>query len=120
MVGNFGYSFSELQRTLPHFLNQWKLITLHGGTSNLPSLAQFHQLTHLQATDLIVKLYVIQIQTPKVSAHHLLELSSSMEPELAIIIQQSKNIFEKPHGLPPILSHDHTIPLMPSSAPMKV
>jgi len=43
-----------------------------------------------------------------------------MEPELAMIIQQYKNVFEKPHGLPPIRSHDHTIPLMLGSAPVKV
>ena len=51
-----------------------KLITLHGETSNLPSLGQFHQLTRLQATDSIAELYVIQIQTPEVSTHYLLEL----------------------------------------------
>jgi len=105
------------------FLNFYingEFITLHGETSNLPSLAQFHQLTHLQATDSIAELYAIQIRTPKVSTHHLLELPTSMEPELAMIIQQYKNVFEKPHGLPPIRSHDHTIPLMPYSAHVKV
>ena len=35
-------------------------------------------------------------------------------------IHQYKNVFEKPHGLPPIRSHDHTIPLMSGSAPLKV
>jgi len=97
-----------------------ELITLHGETSDLPSLAQFHQLTSLHATDSIAELYVIQIQTPKVSTHHLLELPTSMEPELAITIHQYKNVFEKPHGLPPIRSHDHTIPLMSGNAPVKV
>ena len=82
---------------LTFYINR-KLITLHGETSNLPSLAQFHQLTRLQATDSIAKLYVIQIQTPEVLAQHLLELSTSMEPELAMIIQQYNNVFEKPHG----------------------
>jgi len=43
-----------------------------------------------------------------------------MEPELTMTTQQYKNIFEKPHGLPPIWSHDHTILLMPGSAPVKV
>jgi len=80
-------------------------------------LAQFHQLT---ATNSIAELYVIQIQTPKVSAHHLLELPTSIEPELTMTIQQYKNVFEKPHGLPPIRSHDDTIPLMPGSALVKV
>jgi len=97
-----------------------ELITLHGETSNLPSLAQFHQLTRLQATNSIAKLYAIQIQTPEVSTHHLLELPTSMEPELAMTIHQYKNIFEKPHGLPPIRSHDHTIPLMSGSVLVKV
>jgi len=43
-----------------------------------------------------------------------------MEPELAMSIHQYKNVFEKHHGLPPIQSHDHTIPLMFGSAPVKV
>jgi len=64
-----------------------ELITLQGETSNLPSLTQFHQLTRLQATNSRAKLYVIQIQTPEVSAHHLLELLTSMEPELTMTIQ---------------------------------
>ena len=107
------------ERFLTFYING-KLITLHGKTSNLPSQPQFHQLIRLQATDSIAELYAIQIQTPEVPANHLLELLTSMEPELAMIIQQYKNVFEKPHGLPPIRSHDHTIPLMPGSAPMKV
>ena len=53
-------------------------------------------------------------------AHYLLELSTSMKPELAMIIQKYKNVFKKPHGLPPIRSHDHTIPSMPGNAPVKV
>jgi len=107
------------ERFLTFYING-KLITLHGKTSNLPSLAQFHQLTRLQATYSIAELHAIQIQTLEVSAHHLLELPTSVEPELAMIIQQYNNVFEKPHGLPPIRSHDHTIPLMPGSTPVKV
>jgi len=107
------------ERFLTFYING-EFITLHGETSNLPSLAQFHQLTHLQAIYSIVELHTIQIQTPDVSAHHLLELPTSIEPELAMIIQQYKNVFEKPHGLQPIRSHDHTIPLMPGSTSVKV
>ena len=102
------------------FYNNGELITLHGETSHLPILAQFHQLTRLQATNSIAELYAIQIQTPEVSTHHLLEFTTSMEPELAMSIHQYKNVFEKHHGLPPIQSHDHTIPLMFGSAPVKV
>jgi len=43
-----------------------------------------------------------------------------MEPELTMTIQQYNNVFEMPHGLPPISSCDQTIPLMPGSAPVKV
>jgi len=88
------------ERFLTFYING-QLITLHGETSNLPSLAQSHQLTRLQATNSIAELYVIQIQTPEVSAHHLLELPTSMKPELTMTIQQYKNVFEKPHRLPP-------------------
>ena len=52
-------------------------ITLQRNSSNLPSLAQFHQLTRLQAIDAIVELYTIQIQTPEVLTQHLLELPAS-------------------------------------------
>ena len=55
-------------------------ITLQRNSSNLPSLAQFHQLKRLQAIDAIVELYTIQIQTPEVPTQHLLELPASMEP----------------------------------------
>jgi len=107
------------ERFLTFYING-ELITLHGKTSNLPSLTQFRQLIRLKVSNSIAELYVIQIQTPEVSAHHLLELPTSMESELTMTIQQYKNIFEKPHGLPPIRSHDHTILLMPGSAPVKV
>jgi len=107
------------ERFLTFYING-ELITLHGETSNLCNVAQFHQLTRLQATYSIAELHAIQIQTPEVSTHHLLELPTSMEPELAMIIQQYKNVFEKPHGLSPIRSRDHTIPLMPSITPVKV
>jgi len=43
-----------------------------------------------------------------------------MELELTMTIKQYKNVFEKPHGLLPIQSHDHTIPLMPGNAHVKV
>jgi len=105
---------------LPHFLHQWR--TYHFTWRNLKSTypSSVHQLTHLQATNSIAELYAIQIQTPEVSTHHLLEFLTSMEPELAMIIYQYKNVFKRPHGLPPIRSHDHTIPLMFGSAPVKV
>jgi len=114
---------THLMNYKEHFLTFYingELITLHGETSNLPSLAQFHQLTCLQATDSIAELYATKIQTPEVSAHHLLELPTSIESELAMTIQQYKNVFEKPHGLSPIRSHDHTIPMMPGSAPLSL
>jgi len=74
------------ERFLTFYING-ELIPLHGETSNLPSLVQFHQLIRLQATNSIAELYAIQIQTPEVSAHHLLELPTSMEPELTMTIQ---------------------------------
>jgi len=98
------------ERFLTFYING-ELITLHVETSNLPSLAQFHQLTCLQATNSIVELYAIKIQKHEVSTHHLLELPTSMEPELTMSIHQYKNVFEKPlmgyhqYGLMTIPSH---------------
>ena len=43
-----------------------------------------------------------------------------MDPELVLLLHTYKNIFAKPSGLPPTRSHDHSIPLLEGSNPVKV
>ena len=62
----------------------------------------------------------MQLQTPEVSAEHLLDLPATLEPELSMLLQQYEAVFEKPYGLPPSRSHDHSIPLAANTPPIKV
>ena len=57
-----------------HFITFYldeELITLQGETQNQPTQAQFRQLRRFQATDAIVELYALQIQTLETPAQHL-------------------------------------------------
>ena len=37
-----------------------------------------------------------------------------------MLLHQYKEVFTQPHGLPPQHTHDHSIPLLPNTAPVKV
>ena len=37
-----------------------------------------------------------------------------------MLLHTFKDIFDQPHGLPPTQSHDHNIPLLPNTLPVKV
>ena len=43
-----------------------------------------------------------------------------MEPEISMLLHHYKEFFTQPHGLPPNRMHDHSIPLLPNIAPIKV
>nr|KYP41725.1 Transposon Ty3-I Gag-Pol polyprotein [Cajanus cajan] len=50
----------------------------------------------------------------------LLDFLADMEPELALLLHTYGSIFANPTSLPPPRSHDHFIPLLEGSNPMKV
>ncbi|XP_025628555.1 uncharacterized protein [Arachis hypogaea] len=50
----------------------------------------------------------------------LLELPSDLAPDLATILRDYSVVFQVPKGLPPPRVHDHTIPLLPGTLPIKV
>ena len=43
-----------------------------------------------------------------------------MEPDLALLLNNYNMVFNKPVGLPPPRSHDHSIPLEKDAGPVKV
>ena len=49
-----------------------------------------------------------------------LELPTDMEPELALLLHTYSSVFSTPTGLPPPRTHDHSIPLIEGSNPVKV
>ena len=64
-------------------------------------------------------MYTLQIQTPEQPAEHLLKLLESIDPNMAVLLHTYKEVFAQPHGLPPTRSHDHSIPLLPNTPPVK-
>jgi len=50
----------------------------------------------------------------------VLELPTDMAPEIALLLNTFKEVFQIPHGLPPTRTQDHYIPLMPNTTPVKV
>ncbi|XXG42549.1 hypothetical protein AAC387_Pa01g2801 [Persea americana] len=45
---------------------------------------------------------------------------SPLHPSISSLLEQFADIFAEPRGLPPSRSHDHRIPLIPSSTPTNV
>nr|GEW83532.1 RNA polymerase II largest subunit [Tanacetum cinerariifolium]GEY05758.1 RNA polymerase II largest subunit [Tanacetum cinerariifolium] len=41
-------------------------------------------------------------------------------PHIQSILSEHQNLFETPHGLPPVRSHDHHIPLLPDTKPINI
>ena len=65
-------------------------------------------------------MYALQIQLLEILTDHLLDLQTSLKLELSLLLQRYKEIFAKPHGLPPLKAHDHNIPLLANTSLLKV
>ncbi|WVZ01635.1 hypothetical protein V8G54_027704 [Vigna mungo] len=50
----------------------------------------------------------------------LLDTQADMQPDLALLLHTYASVFDTPHHLPPQRSHDHAIPLLAGSNPVKV
>ena len=74
----------------------------------------------LAAIDVIAEFYTFQLQLPENIDPPLLPLLETVEPEMAMLLQSYQDVFALPHGLPPHRTHDHSIPLLPNVAPVKV
>jgi len=49
-----------------------------------------------------------------------LQLPEQVEPDLAVLLQTYRQVFDVSSGLPPPRLHDHSIPLLEGSNPVKV
>ncbi|XP_057723463.1 uncharacterized protein LOC130939370 [Arachis stenosperma] len=97
-----------------------EMVTLQGEKDANPAPAQFHQLRRLHITDEIMEMYTLQLQEPVTDTPPPLELPSDLAPDLATILRDYSVVFQVPKGLPPPRVHDHTIPLLPGTSPIKV
>jgi len=57
---------------------------------------------------------------PDVVPKSMLDLPITMEPELALLLHTYNVVFDTPSSLPPQRSHEHSIPLLSGSQPVKV
>ena len=102
------------------FLQGGKFTTLQGVTNNLPKTTQLHNIRGMVNTNAIAEVYNIQIVQEGSILNSLLELPDDMESELTILLHNYSSVFSNPSGLPPPRSHDHHIPLLKGSPPVKV
>jgi len=102
------------------FLQGCKFTTLHGDTNNLPETTQLHNIRRMVNTNAIAEVYSMQIVQEGSILNSLLELPDDMESELAVLLHNYSSVFSNPSGLPPPRSHNHHIPLLKGSPPVKV
>ncbi|KAJ8649639.1 hypothetical protein MRB53_002662 [Persea americana] len=88
------------------------LIQLKGVTSvfgTVKGTGEFNRLFFQQRQGIFV--YLLQSTTRP---------DSPLHPSISSLLEQFADIFAEPRGLPPSRSHDHRIPLIPSSTPTNV
>ncbi|XP_050877871.1 uncharacterized protein LOC127081688 [Lathyrus oleraceus] len=105
--------------TLKFFLNG-KFVMLEGEKVPRPSVAQLNHLKRLQNTDAIAECFTIQWLKSNVVKDMFKELPTDTKPEISRLLHTYKEVFNTPVALPPDRSHNHHIPLMEGSNPVKV
>jgi hypothetical protein len=105
--------------TLKFFLNG-KFVTLEGEKVSKPSMAQFHHFKRLHSTNAIAECFTIQWLKNHSAEDIFKDLPTDVDPEIAILLHTYKNLFQSPATLPPDRAHNHHIPLMEGSNPVKV
>lgn len=91
-------------------------MTLFGDKHKGPSQAQFHRIKRLHNTKAVEASFTLQFEDigPATKVDQ-----SALHPVLATIIHIYLNVFAEPQGLPPARFHDHAIPLIEDSNPVK-
>jgi hypothetical protein len=105
--------------TLKFFLNG-KFVTLEGEKVSKPSMAQFRHFKRLHSTNAIAECFTIQWLKNHSAEDIFKDLPTDVDPEIAILLHTYKNLFQSPATLPPDRAHNHHIPLMKGSNPVKV
>ena len=102
------------------FMYDGKFTTLQGETYMITAQAQLHHIRRMLNTDVIAEIFTMQLIEPNSVQFPLVELPNDMEPELALLLHSYSVVFGTPTSLPPPRSHDHYIPLVEGSQPVKV
>ena len=107
------------------FTHNNQQITLQASTSPTPSATTYHQFCHYLSNNSIASLHLLSVENQPSSstnttiAHPSSPLDNLPSP-IQSLLQKYHTIFQKPHGLPQHRPHDHHIPLLPDTPPIKV
>jgi hypothetical protein len=85
-----------------------------------PQQSQLHQLKQMQQTHAIAECFTVQLLHNETGPEEIKGLSDDVEPEIAMLLETYKGVFQTPSGLPPPREENHAIPLLPGSKPVKV
>ena len=105
--------------TLKFYLNG-EFITLHDDNSKLPTLVQFHHIQRMSHTHAIAECFTLQLQFPEEPKDNWVDFQVDLNLELALLLHQYRYVFAEPSSLAPDRSHNHQIPLLPGTQPVKV
>jgi len=86
----------------------------------LPIVAPLNHIRRMINTNFVAEVYTIQLDELTSIPPSLLELPKDMEPKLQLLLHTYSKVFSIPTSLPPTREHDHSIPLMEGSGPIKV
>ncbi|KAI5394606.1 hypothetical protein KIW84_061301 [Lathyrus oleraceus] len=91
-------------------------VTLFGEKHKGPIPAQFHHIKRLHNTKAIEASFTLQFQ----EIHPATGFDpTGLHPDLTAILHSFHDVFAEPQGLPPARFHDHAIPLVQGSNPVK-
>ncbi|XP_047169448.1 uncharacterized protein LOC124837990 [Vigna umbellata] len=102
------------------FLHNGRFITLQGEKDHSPTQAQLHHLKIMVFTHSIAEAFSMQLLESPDLQSSLDELTAELALDLALLLHKYLSVFETPSSLPPPRSHDHVIPLIDGSKPVKV
>jgi hypothetical protein len=105
--------------TLKFFLNG-KFVTLVGEPMVRPEPAQFNHLKRFCNTDAIAECFTVHWLKNHEAADIFKELPTNTEPEIAMLLHNYQNVFKTPTALPSTRAHNHAIPLLEGTNPVKV
>ncbi|XP_019450613.1 PREDICTED: uncharacterized protein LOC109352884 [Lupinus angustifolius] len=94
-------------------------ITLTGESTFSPQPSSFHQISRLLHNNGIATFHAFTI-LPLLSPTKPTTSKNppTPDPQIQLLLDNYKNIFQTPTSLPPSRTHDHHIPLIPSSTPV--
>lgn len=119
-LSTLGWVRQNYDKLILEFEVDGKVIQLRGEPRHTPQPAHFHSLQRMYRTEAIAESF-------KVDINKIIEDSTPKSPgvapipyEMSTLLDHFEDIFQKPQGLPPPRTVDHSIPLQPGTGPVNI